>query len=131
MWFDAGDGNLHASALTGAGRRAIEATGAVAHAARHTSARLDEVTRAIGRWGKGLPGLLSWGPDVRTNRVRLVVDPARTDARTTALRGRLAELGAFTLGRGSRPRTGRPRTHPGQDRAHGRLTDRSSGRGHE
>ncbi|MFJ4714289.1 putative Ig domain-containing protein [Streptomyces sp. NPDC088785] len=93
MWFDAGDGRLHASAVTGAERRAIEASGAVAHTARHTSARLDEVTRAIGRWGKGVPGLISWGPDVRTNRVRVVVDPARADARTTALRERLAGLG--------------------------------------
>ncbi|MER5950337.1 putative Ig domain-containing protein [Streptomyces sp. NPDC001904] len=93
LWFDAGDGRLHASATTGADRRAIEAAGAVAHRARHSSARLDEVTRSIGRWSKGVPALLSWGPDARTDRVRVVMDPAHSDARTAALRGRLAELG--------------------------------------
>ncbi|MFD4240439.1 putative Ig domain-containing protein [Streptomyces sp. NPDC058525] len=93
LWFDAGDGRLHVAVTGDADASAVRHTGAVAHEVRYGRAQLDEAALLVGRWAEGVPGLLSWGTDVRGNRLEVTVDPARSTAATTALRTRLAELG--------------------------------------
>ncbi|MEV7725067.1 putative Ig domain-containing protein [Streptomyces sp. NPDC087917] len=96
MWFDAADGRLHA-AVTGAAdsaqAAAVRAAGAVPHQARFSRTRLEEATDSVGRWSEGVPGLVSWGPDARHNRVEVTLDPDRATAATAELRNRLASLG--------------------------------------
>ncbi|KOX21568.1 MULTISPECIES: putative Ig domain-containing protein [unclassified Streptomyces] len=93
LWFDASDGRLHAAVTTGADADAVRRAGAVAQRVRHSAAALDAAARQVGRWAENVPGLLSWGPDVRGNRVEVVLDPAGSTAATDALRTRLAGLG--------------------------------------
>ncbi|MCX5384473.1 putative Ig domain-containing protein [Streptomyces sp. NBC_00083] len=91
LWFDAADGRLHADVTAAADIGAVARAGAVPRLVRHSGAQLDAATRQITAWGGA--GLLSWGPDTRTNQVDVVLDPARSDATTSAVRGRLASLG--------------------------------------
>ncbi|WP_411104069.1 putative Ig domain-containing protein [Streptomyces sp. cmx-4-9] len=93
LWFEAADGRLHAAVTGAAEAAAVRRTGATAHEVQHTRAQLDEAAQTVGRWAEGVPGLLSWGTDVRGNRVEVTVDPDRSSAETTALRTRLAGLG--------------------------------------
>ncbi|MFD3515727.1 putative Ig domain-containing protein [Streptomyces sp. NPDC058657] len=92
LWFDSADGRLHA-AVTGTDTAAVRATGAIPHQARYTARQLADTALSVAGWAAGVPGVLSWGPDVRDNRVEVVIDPARATAATTALRTRLASLG--------------------------------------
>ncbi|MFG2750257.1 putative Ig domain-containing protein [Streptomyces xanthophaeus] len=92
LWFDAGDGRLHA-AVTATDGAAVRKTGAVAHEVRYSRAQLDEAVQTVGRWAEGVPGLVSWGTDVRGNRVEVTLAPARSTEATSALRTRLAGLG--------------------------------------
>ncbi|MEU9026482.1 putative Ig domain-containing protein [Streptomyces sp. NPDC048383] len=87
VWFDAVDGRLHAAVTTPADADAVRRAGAVAEQVDHSADQLDTVARQIGAWARNAPGLLSWGTDVRSNRVAVVLDPTRA---TTALRNRLA-----------------------------------------
>ncbi|WP_432080926.1 putative Ig domain-containing protein [Streptomyces sp. WAC 04229] len=93
MWFDAADGRLHAAVTSAGDAAAVRRSGAVPHEVRHSRAELEGAARTVGRWARGVPGLLSWGPDVRANRVEVTVDPSRSTAGTAALRERLAGLG--------------------------------------
>ncbi|MFJ6794992.1 putative Ig domain-containing protein [Streptomyces sp. NPDC091268] len=93
LWFDASDGRLHAAVVTPGDGDLVRRGGAVAHEVRYTKARLDETVRTVGRWAEGVPGLVSWGADVRANRVEVSIDPTRSTAATEWLRTRLAALG--------------------------------------
>lgn len=93
LWFDASDGRLHAAVTAPGDASAVRRAGAVAHEARYSRAQLDTAARTVGRWAEGVPGLLSWGADVRANRVEVTVDPARSTTATAQLRTRLAALG--------------------------------------
>ncbi|MFE1384351.1 putative Ig domain-containing protein [Streptomyces sp. NPDC058740] len=93
LWFDASDGRLHAAVSTTADADAVRRAGAAAHRVRHSAIALDAAARQLSRWAGEVPGLLSWGPDVRHNRVEVVLDPTRSTAATVRLRKRLAGLG--------------------------------------
>ncbi|MFJ3584145.1 putative Ig domain-containing protein [Streptomyces sp. NPDC090127] len=93
LWFDAGDGRLHAAVTGAADAAAARRAGAVAHDVRHTRVQLDDAVRSIGSWAEDVPGVLSWGADGRANRIDVTVDPSRSTTETTALRARLAALG--------------------------------------
>ncbi len=93
LWFDAADGRLHANVTAVDDSAAVERASAVPRLARHSTAQLDDTTRLISTWVAGVAGVSSWGPDIRTDRVEVVLDPGRSDATTAALRGRLAGLG--------------------------------------
>lgn len=93
LWFDAADGRLHAAVTSGSDAAAVRRSGAVAHEVQYSRAQLADAARSVGQWAQGVPGLLSWGSDVRANRVEVTVDPARSTAATAALRTRLAGLG--------------------------------------
>ncbi|MGW6059512.1 putative Ig domain-containing protein [Streptomyces sp. NPDC055189] len=93
MWFDAADGRLHAAVTSGADGAAVRRAGAVAHEVHYSRAELGDAAHKVGRWGKGVPGLLSWGSDVRANRVDVTVNPSRSTAATAAFRARLSGLG--------------------------------------
>ncbi|MET9361694.1 putative Ig domain-containing protein [Streptomyces sp. NPDC006632] len=93
LWFDADDGRLHADVTATGDVTAVERAGAVPRLVRHSSAQLDDATRLIGTWAGAGSGLLSWGPDTRTNQVGVVLDATRSAATTSAVRARLASLG--------------------------------------
>ncbi|MFJ2060538.1 putative Ig domain-containing protein [Streptomyces sp. NPDC087908] len=92
LWFDSADGRLHA-AVTSADANAVRAAGAIPHQVRYTARQLTDASRSVSAWASGVPGVLSWGPDARNNRVEVLLDPTRATAATTALRARLASLG--------------------------------------
>ncbi|MFC7304662.1 putative Ig domain-containing protein [Streptomyces monticola] len=85
LWFDADDGRLAAAVTDAAGARRARAAGATPHRVAHSASDLDATARAVTRLaGKGMPGVASWGVDVRRNRVEVSVDPAARTARTAA-----------------------------------------------
>ncbi|MFJ9074830.1 putative Ig domain-containing protein [Streptomyces sp. NPDC102278] len=83
LWFDAAAGRLTAAVTTDADEALVRAAGAVPVRVGHTGARLDATTKAITRQvGAGIDGVVSWGPDVRNNRVDVTVDRAASTAST-------------------------------------------------
>ncbi|MEU6990160.1 putative Ig domain-containing protein [Streptomyces sp. NPDC046465] len=95
LWFDASDGRLHAAVTTDRAAAAVRAAGAVPQETRVSRAESAATARTVGAWSRGVPGVRSWGPDARTGRVDIVVDPAASTAATAALRTRLSTLGAL------------------------------------
>ncbi|MFF3645675.1 putative Ig domain-containing protein [Streptomyces sp. NPDC002564] len=95
LWFDAADGRLHAAVTTDEAAADVRAAGAVPHRTPHSRAEAASTARTVGAWSRGVPGVRSWGPDARTGRVEVVVDPAASTAATRALRTRLASLGGL------------------------------------
>ncbi|WP_424217164.1 putative Ig domain-containing protein (plasmid) [Streptomyces sp. BI20] len=93
LWFDASDGRLHAAVTTAADADAVHRTGAVAERVAHSAETLNRTTRRLDQWAQGVPGLISWGPDVRANRVEVRYDPARATAATRAFTAKLGDLG--------------------------------------
>lgn len=94
LWFDAADGRLHVAVTTDTDAVTARAAGAVAHRAAHSRTVVDDVLRSISGRAAAVPGVLSWGPDVRTNRVEVTVDPgAATNAATADFLDTLATFG--------------------------------------
>lgn len=93
VWFDEHDGRLHTAVSSEADASAARAAGAVAHRVPHSKADLDKALASISAKAAKVPGVVSWGPDVRSDRIDVTVDPTRsTDATSTFLKS-LAPLG--------------------------------------
>ncbi|MEV8319277.1 putative Ig domain-containing protein [Streptomyces sp. NPDC059900] len=95
LWFDAADGRLHATVTTPRAAEAARTAGAVAHEARRTRAELEAAAHKAGVWSRAVPGVRSWGPDARAERVEVVIDPDTSSAATKSLRAKLASLGGL------------------------------------
>ncbi|MEU1146720.1 putative Ig domain-containing protein [Streptomyces sp. NPDC005863] len=95
LWFDSNDGRLHVSVTTDRAAAAVRAAGAVPHQTRATRAELEATARTVGAWSRGVPGVRSWGPDARSGRVEVVLDPGASTKATKDLRTRIASLGAL------------------------------------
>ncbi|WP_392894794.1 putative Ig domain-containing protein [Streptomyces sp. LN699] len=94
LWFDAATGRLTAAVTTGADEALVRAAGAVPVRVGHTGARLDATTEAITRQiGAGIDGVVSWGPDVRNNRVDVSIDRAASTASTEIFIAAVEALG--------------------------------------
>lgn len=94
LWFDAATGRLTAAVTTGADEALVRAAGAVPVRVGHTGARLDATTEAITRQiGAGIDGVVSWGPDVRNNRVDVSIDRAASTASTELFIAAVEALG--------------------------------------
>lgn len=93
MWFSAADGRLHVSVHGSADASVVERSGAVAHQAQLSPAQLDSTLATVGSWARGVPGVVSWGPDTSAGRIEVSVDPALATARTAVLRRHLSGLG--------------------------------------
>ncbi|MEV1092816.1 putative Ig domain-containing protein [Streptomyces microflavus] len=93
VWFAAADGRLHVTVSTDADAATARAAGAVAHRADHSRAVVEDVLRSISVRAAAVPGVVSWGPAVRANRVEVTVDPARATPATAAFTATLATFG--------------------------------------
>ncbi|MFG3284468.1 putative Ig domain-containing protein [Streptomyces sp. NPDC048111] len=93
LWFDAGDGRLHSAVSTDADASAARSAGAVAHHVQHSRHALDAAQRSLSAHAGSTPGVLSWGPDVRNNRLEVTVDPDRVTATTSAFLRTLTAFG--------------------------------------
>ncbi|WP_405496849.1 putative Ig domain-containing protein [Streptomyces sp. NBC_00096] len=94
MWFDASTGRLNAAVSSAADAALVRDAGAVARHARYGPAELAATARTVTREiGAGVAGVVSWGPDVRNDRIDVTVDRTARDASTDALVARLAALG--------------------------------------
>ncbi|MFJ7203948.1 putative Ig domain-containing protein [Streptomyces sp. NPDC098789] len=94
LWFDPATGLLNAAVTDAADAATVRAAGAVAREVRYGRAELDAAARAVTRTvGAGVPGVLSWGPDARDNRITVTVDRTVGDASTAAFLTRVAALG--------------------------------------
>ncbi|WP_405020871.1 putative Ig domain-containing protein [Kitasatospora sp. NBC_00070] len=94
LWFDAATGRLNA-AVTGESDAALaRAAGAVPRLVAHGPAELAATARAVTALvGPGVPGVHSWGPDVRGNRIEVTVAATGRTAATEAFLTRLGALG--------------------------------------
>ncbi len=96
MWFDSSTGRLNAAVSTAADAALVRNAGAVAQQARYSQAELAATTRTVSRdIGDGIAGVVSWGPDVRNNRIDVTVDRTARNASTDAFVARLASLGGI------------------------------------
>ncbi|WP_328296763.1 putative Ig domain-containing protein [Streptomyces sp. NBC_00435] len=94
MWFDASTGRLNAAVSNAADAALVRDAGAVAQPARYSPAELAATARTVTRdIGAGVAGVVSWGPDVRNNRIDVTVDRTARDTSTDAFVARLAALG--------------------------------------
>lgn len=94
LWFDAATGRLNAAVTTGADAELARLAGAVPRLVAHGPAELAATARTVTALvGQGVPGVHSWGPDVRGNRIEVTVARAGRTAETAAFLARLAELG--------------------------------------
>lgn len=94
MWFDSSTGRLNAAVGNAADAALVRDAGAVARQARYGPAELDATTRTVTREiGSGVPGVVSWGPDARNNRIDIMVNRTVRDASTDAFVARVAALG--------------------------------------
>ncbi|CAM5314550.1 hypothetical protein SAVIM338S_00655 [Streptomyces avidinii] len=94
LWFDASTGRLNAAVANAADAALVRDAGAVARPARYGPAELDATARAVTREiGSGVPGVVSWGPDARNNRIDITVNRAARDASTDAFVARVGALG--------------------------------------
>lgn len=96
MWFDSSTGRLNAAVTTAADAELVRDAGAVAHQVRYSRADLDAAVRTVrGEIGAGVPGVVSWGPDARNNRIDVAVNRSARDASTDAFVARISALGAL------------------------------------
>ncbi|MER5862963.1 putative Ig domain-containing protein [Kitasatospora sp. NPDC002040] len=94
LWFDAATGRLHAAVTTSADADATALAGAVPQQVRYGAAELTATARAVSALvGPGVPGVRSWGPDVRNNRIEIAVARTGRTAATEAFLVRVREFG--------------------------------------
>ncbi|MGW1376493.1 S1 family peptidase [Streptomyces sp. NPDC002446] len=94
MWFDKASGRLIV-AVTGAGdAQRVRAAGAVPKTVPHSHAALTALVAQIdARAGKGVPGVIGWGVDERSNGVVIRVDRTRRTAQTDAFEQAVRGMG--------------------------------------
>lgn len=96
LWFDSSTGRLNAAVSNAADAALVRDAGAVARQARYSQAELAATARTVTRdIGSGVAGVVSWGTDVRNNRIDVTVDRTARNASTDAFVGRLAALGGI------------------------------------
>ncbi|MFI5865512.1 putative Ig domain-containing protein [Streptomyces sp. NPDC051546] len=96
MWFDSSTGRLNAAVSSAADAAVVRDAGAVAVTARYSPAELAATARTVTlAIGSGIAGVVSWGPDVRNNRIDVTVDRTARDASTEAFVARLGALGGI------------------------------------
>ncbi|MDJ0385157.1 putative Ig domain-containing protein [Streptomyces sp. G-G2] len=85
LWFDPASGTLNAAVANDTDAALVREAGAVAHRVRYGRAELDAAAREVTRTvGKGVPGVVSWGPDDRNDRIEITLDRAAADPSATA-----------------------------------------------
>ncbi|MCP3754790.1 putative Ig domain-containing protein [Streptomyces sp. TBY4] len=96
LWFDSSTGRLNAAVSSAADAALVRDAGAVARPVRYSRAELAATARTVTRdIGSGIAGVVSWGPDVRNNRIDVTVDRTARNASTDAFVARLAALGGI------------------------------------
>ncbi|MER5765892.1 putative Ig domain-containing protein [Streptomyces sp. NPDC002082] len=96
LWFDSSTGRLNAAVTNAADAAVVRDAGAVARQARYGAAELAATARIVTRdIGSGIAGVVSWGPDVRNNRIDVTVDRTARNASTDAFVARLGALGGI------------------------------------
>ncbi|MFE4637166.1 putative Ig domain-containing protein [Streptomyces sp. NPDC056773] len=96
LWFDSSTGRLNAAVSSAADAALVRDAGAVARPVRYSRAELAATARTVTRdIGSGIAGVVSWGPDVRNNRIDVTVDRTARNAATDAFVARLAALGGI------------------------------------
>ncbi|MFF3212844.1 putative Ig domain-containing protein [Streptomyces sp. NPDC002886] len=96
LWFDSSTGRLNAAVSGAADAAVVRDAGAVARTARYSPAELAATARTVTRdIGSGIAGVVSWGPDVRNNRIDVTVDRTARNASTDAFVARLGALGGI------------------------------------
>ncbi|MFB6523453.1 putative Ig domain-containing protein [Streptomyces sp. NPDC056401] len=96
LWFDSSTGRLNAAVTNAADAALVRDAGAVPQQARYGPAELAATARTVTREiGSGIAGVVSWGPDVRNNRIDVTVDRTARNASTDAFVARLAALGGI------------------------------------